>query len=146
MRFSRLLLPSLLVILCAAPGVTQSVVSPQNRFSSSPLLNGQIPAYSLHNRWVVPFLKGGSTPKKLQASPEIKVPNLLHQAATNRSVTVLTGKLNHPPTLAQRCYTLRQYQFEQEDPRSDATRFKDFSVCQPAATVHLKGATVSPTR
>jgi hypothetical protein len=140
MRFSRLLLSSLFVTLCAAPSVAQSAASPQDRFSSSPLLNGQAPSYRLHSHSVVPFLKDGTALGEVQASPNFKVPNLMDQPAPSRSWTILTGKLSTPPPLSQRCYTLRQYQFEQVDPRSDATRFKDYSACQPSGQVHLKGA------
>ena len=43
---------------------------------------------------------------------------------------------------AQRCYTVREYQFSQADSGSDVTTFKDYTACQPARGVRLKGATL----
>ena len=43
---------------------------------------------------------------------------------------------------AQRCYTVREYQFSQADSGSDVTTFKDYTACQPASGVRLKGATL----
>jgi hypothetical protein len=43
---------------------------------------------------------------------------------------------------AQRCYTVREYQFSQADSGSDVTTFKDYTACEPASGVRLKGATL----
>ena len=137
MGCSRLLTSALFVSLCAAPGTAQ------DGFSPSPALKGHVPVpvYRMHSRPEVPFMQGGVAIEPKQVSPD-----LLGGPAANRSWTVLTGKLTAPPLLSQRCYTLREYQFEQEDPRSDVTRLKNYSVCQPSGRVRLKGAIVSPSR
>jgi hypothetical protein len=135
MGCSRLLISALFVSLCAAPGRSQ------DGFSPSPVLKGQVPVYRMHSRTELPFMQGGVATEPMQVSPD-----LLGQAAANRSWTVLTGKLTAPPLLSQRCYTLREYQFEQEDPRSDVTRLKNYSVCQPSGRVRLKVAIISPSR
>ena len=38
------------------------------------------------------------------------------------------------------CYTVREYTFTRDNPKSDATRIKDYSACSPASNFHLKAA------
>jgi len=116
MRFSRPLIPALFISLCASSVVAQSVPSQQQETTPPALPKAQVPVYRLHNHAEVTFLKPDS--------PEIA------GAVAN----------------SQRCYTLRQYQFEQVDPKSDVTRLKDYTACQPAGKIRLKGAIVNPSR
>ena len=115
MRFSRLLIPALFVTLSAASGMAQSATSRPEQTWPPQLPKGKVPIYRLHNNAQVTFLKPDS--------PEVA------GAVAN----------------SQRCYTLRQYQFEQVDPKSDVTRLKDYTACQPAGTIRLRGATVAPS-
>lgn len=145
MRFSRLLIPAQFIIFCAASSIAQAPASPQNRPSAP--LKDQIPTptYRLHSSSELQFLQGGAAPEQLQTSPNFKVPRLLDQPAPNRSMSPMTSRLGNPANLNQRCYTLRQYQFEQVDPKSDVTRLKDYTACQPAGKIRLRGATVTPS-
>ncbi len=117
MGVSRSLIPSLTVILCAATCVAQSSAPQQERSSPPPLPRDTVPVYRLHDHAQVTFLKPDS--------PEV--------------AGVLANN-------SQRCYTLRQYQFEQVDPQSDVTRLRDYTACQPAGKIRLRGAIVSPSR
>jgi hypothetical protein len=40
------------------------------------------------------------------------------------------------------CYSMRNYRFERDDPGSDSTKFKDYSICQPAKQFQAKSAGV----
>ena len=145
MRFSRLLIPAQFIIFCAASSIAQSPASSQNR-SSAPLKD-QIPTptYRLHSSSELQFLQGGGPPEADQHSFKFRAPRLLDGSPTLRSGTALTSTLGDPVNLNQRCYTLRQYQFEQVDPKSDVTRLKDYTACQPAGKIRLRGATVAPS-
>jgi len=106
----------LFFIFCAASGTAQSVTSQQQETSPPALPKIQVPVYRLHSHPQMTLLKPDS--------PEI--------------AGAVAG--------SQRCYTLRQYQFEQVDPKSDVTRFKGYAACQAPGRIRLKGATVNPSR
>ena len=146
MGVSRSLIPALFLTCCAASSTAQSPAPPKIRFSTPPLKD-QIPTptYRLHSSSELQFLQGGAAPEQLQTSPNFKVPRLLDQPAPNRSMSLMTSHVGNPVNLNQRCYTLRQYQFEQVDPKSDVTRLKDYTACQPAGKIRLRGATVTPS-
>jgi hypothetical protein len=114
MRFSGPFIPALFLILCAAPCVAQRAAFPQEQTAKPALPKGNVPVYRLPSNAQVTFLKPDSP------------------------------RVANAPVDGQRCYALRQYQFEQVDPQSDVTRFKNYSACQSAGQYRLKGAIVVP--
>lgn len=111
----RLLLLSLLLSVCVAPVVAQSLPD-KNSVSSPPLLDRLI------------------SPPKFQVyvpTPEIR----LHFRAPEPR--------DHFPALAQddaACYSIRSYRVTRDNPGSDLTRPAGYSECQPAARFQVKTA------
>jgi len=129
MRFSRILIALLLLLLGFVPLAAQAQQSPKDNppaasaspFDSSPLLKGQLPPMNPKGLNLY-----SATP---QGTRSLQLPRVL---------TVRPGT-----TLAMndaRCYTIRDYRFSRENPASDATRFTGSSTCEPASHVHLKSA------
>jgi hypothetical protein len=131
MRFSRLLIALLLMLLGIVPVAAQAQQSPPAAsppaFDSSPLLHGQVPPMN---------------PKGLNL-PSATPPKV-------RTFVLPRGAVLSPGTKMamndERCYAIRDYRFSRENPASDATRFAGSSTCEPANQVHLKsaGAASSP--
>jgi len=150
MSFPRTLLLSLLMVPCTATLAAQSSQG-NGLFAPVPLLG--VPAPPPNSLTHVPALAPnalGETPgRQVQAPFKLSGPNgrLVLQGKpfgpTPLRGPLATGQMDTRRTLARNnspCYTIRSYQFTQEDPASDATRFASYSTCLPGAQLMLKGA------
>jgi hypothetical protein len=123
MRFSRLLIALLLLLLGFVPLAAQSqqpsqassAVASAAPFDSSPLLRGQVPPLNLKRL----DLLSGTASQLSQAERSLAAKALMAQ--------------NH-----ERCYTIRDYQFRQETPGSDATKLSGSSTCEGAGQFHAR--------
>jgi hypothetical protein len=69
--------------------------------------------------------------------------NLSHATSVNPTPFLSPKFGNRSVTLAQNaapCYSIRSYRFTREDPRSDSTKFVDYSTCHPGTEFHIKDA------
>jgi hypothetical protein len=140
----RLLILSLLIPAFVSPVAAQS--SPDKSPLSSWLpLNGSAPSQEFHLR--VPALSQNAQTNQLQS------PLLWEGLNVIRTTPDAIQSVNPAPlpiqklasivALAQNaapCYAIRSYRFTRDHPNSDATRFADYSTCQPGTQFHLKDA------
>jgi hypothetical protein len=136
----RLLILSLFLPACVATVAAQS--SPDKAPLSSPLPQ---------NGLVLPYDFRGLIPPLFQNAPAKQLKQPLRQDRFNGSrpaPITYRGYLGLPQTglagnLAQNttpCYSIRSYRFSREDPKSDSTKFADYSTCQPGTEFHIKNA------
>jgi hypothetical protein len=155
MSFPRLLLLLLLIIPCAATVAAQSSRS-NSPFGAVPLLGAPAPPDSLaHIPGLAPKAFGETRGGPGKARFKLSGPNgRLALEGTPFGPILPYGLLATRLQIAMRqtlarnnspCYTIRSYQFAQDDPSSDATRFAGSSSCLPGAQLMLKGAKDSHT-
>jgi hypothetical protein len=146
----RLLILSLFLPACVAPAAAQS--SPDKTPASSRLPSSPSPQNYLTLQHEPPFLAQAQSlntqnnqlqqplhsenfslsPKTPAAVPALRLASPVPQASGNKPATLAQN--------TQQCYALRTYRFSQEDPRSDSTKFADYTVCQSGAEFHMKTA------
>ena len=148
------LVASLLVLLWAAPVAAQADRSSQN----PPAVSWQAP----------PISSQAAAPRSQIQLPDHfrgQAQNLsrpdLHSIAPRKLRPVKLPAQSPPVLLArnleigsnlrirnnnERCYTVREYRYQRDDPTSDATTFKDYEACQPAAEFRLRAAVAQPVR
>ena len=143
---SRLLILSLFLAACVGPVVAQSSAdkSPFTLWSSP---NGLIPPGDFHLRIPALSQSGQADPFQLPFHTDGFDWSHTTPAATSGAnpTTSLVQRLRGSyATLAQiispPCYSIRSYRFSREDPKSDSTRFADYSTCRPGAEFHIKNA------
>ena len=164
MRISRLPIATLLLALWAAPAVAQmsnfthdpapsAAPSPFAQYlNQGAVAKPRLPALNLQglNIFSAPNaalpgsgLQSDRLKQALQAAlPQLALsaPDANTEAARSALQRAMTRSVLEAQ--AQRCYTVREYQFSQADSGSDVTTFKDYTACQPASGVRLKGATL----
>jgi hypothetical protein len=123
MHIPRLLLLSLLMLVCIAPVRAQSSpdkISPgTSAASSQPQLDG------------------------LTAPPEFRAHILPLSPNVRARIRDIQPQLSFDATLALNdtdCYSIRSYRVTRDDPWSDSTRLAGYSECQPAARFRMKVA------
>ena len=88
------------------------------------LLAPDQPAHDSRNQ--IPLVgQGGQIPGQIPDRQHLRLP----QEAT---VVIPASPSNSV------CYTIRSYNFVQDGPSPDATRFKDSTTCEPAAKLRMK--------
>ena len=162
MRIFRLPIATLLLALWAAPAVAQmsnfthdpapsAAPSPFAQYlNQGAVAKPRLPALNLQglNIFSAPNaalpgsgLQSDRLKQALQAAlPQLALsaPDANTEAARSALQRAMTRSVLEAQ--AQRCYTVREYQFSQADSGSDVTTFKDYTACQPASGVRLKGA------
>jgi hypothetical protein len=122
MNIPRLLLVSLLILVCFAPIAAQS-------------LPDKIPASSQ------PQLDGLVAPPEFRANvppvPQIAQDRI--RATPMQQVTRFRFSLK-PEQNDATCFYIRSYRVTRDDPASDSTRLAGYSECQPAARYRAKNA------
>ncbi len=145
MSIPRLLLLAVLIASCATPALAQSPPA-KNHFPAPPLLGTPTPAPALDWQTQIPAFRP-SAPTSLQTQPlpalQPRTISRLH-ASANLQLLAQNGlratKLRIMAQNNNTCYAIRDYQFKQENPASDATSFTGVSTCQPRASIQMKGA------
>ena len=144
----RLLILSLFLAACVAPAAAQS--SPDKAVAASQSPSSPSPQNSLTLQHDFPLLAPAQSPNtqanQLQHPLRSENSNLSPKTpaavpAFKPASPILQASGNKPATLAQntqQCYALRTYRFSQEDPRSDSTKFTDYTTCQSGAEFHMK--------
>ena len=130
MLISRLLLLSMIVSVPAAstaaqtaPPAGHAAVSPQLSPAPEP---GQVRVPALQGHAKILMIPSGGSAKLYAAAP---APEALDRLLQGKRITRGNGQV---------CYSIRDYQFRQQDPGSDATTFSGSSTCRPAKSIHLK--------
>jgi hypothetical protein len=98
--------------------------------------------------WLLFLLWGAPAVAQTNRSPQAAPP-----AAALRQAQAATANaadaLRHSRNLAigsERCYPVREYRIQRNNPNSDATRFKDYLACEPANQFHIRAAVSPPVR
>ena len=120
---SRFLILLLVAPVSAMPMMAQSLQGPQgsqdkSAVASGPAISRPLPVAPVDSRMRVP------TFDPLNVAPKIMV------TARNEGT----------------CYTIRDYEFKRDDPKSDATRLTGYSTCQPRAQLLLRGTGAGTVR
>jgi hypothetical protein len=134
----RLLILSLFLPACVATVAAQS--SPDKAPLSSPLpQNGLVLPYDF--RGLIPPLFQNAQANQLQQPLRLeRFKGSRLAPATYLGLPPLPGNLAALAQNTAPCYSIRSYRFSREDPKSDSTRFTDYSTCQPGAEFHMKNA------
>jgi hypothetical protein len=140
----RLLILSLLIPAFVLPVAAQS--PDKSPLSSWLPLNGSAPPQEFHLQ--VPALSQNALTNQLQSPLLWEGLNVIRTTpAAIQSVNPaplpiqkLAGRIAVLAQNAAPCYAIRSYRFTRDHPNSDATRFADYSTCQPGTQFHLKDA------
>ncbi len=139
------MLPRLLILSLLIPAFVSRVAA-QSSPDKSPLsswfpLNGSAPPQEFHLR--VPALSQNAQTNQLWEGLNVirATPGAIQ--SVNSAPLPIQKLADRIVALAQNaapCYTIRTYRFTRDHPNSDATRFADYSTCQPGTQFHLKDA------
>ena len=127
MLVSRLLLLSMMVSVPAVSAAAQTAAPAAVPQQLSPAPEpGQIRVPALQGHSQVVIIPSDGSARLYAAAP---APEALDRLLQGKRVTRGNGQV---------CYSIRDYQFRQENPGSDATTFSGSSTCRPTKSIHLK--------
>jgi hypothetical protein len=144
MSISRLLAPSLLIVVCASLAVAQSS-SEKNADSAQPQIPLRASSSGGDAQADLPALVDWSFSRGGLESPE--TPSSVRRTDQTPYFPFPQPHVRVRPLVSQQdgatCYSIRSYRVVRDDPQSDSTRAAGYSTCLPATRFRIENAVLS---